>query len=81
MQHGLTREVFLGELAPETMSFLRGETDELNYYSNSIEQTSQYWMKRWVSTREQLKDKITDFDPDSIRISKEIGLERDLTIF
>jgi len=81
MQHGLTREVFLGELAPESMSFLRGETDELNYYSNSIEQTSQYWMKRWVSTREELKNKIIDFDPNSIRISKQIGLERDLTIF
>ena len=81
MQHGLTREVFLGELAPESMAFLRGETDDLSYYSISVKEMSDYWKERWVYPRSSRKDKISSFEPDSLRLSVEAGIERELTIF
>lgn len=81
MQHGLTREVFLGELASNSMSFLRGETNDLDYHFASIEEITQYWKERWLLPRSDLKLGISDFDSGKLRISKEIGLEVDPTIF
>jgi len=81
MQHGLTREVFLGELAPESMAFLRGETNELGYFSNSIREMANFWKERWIYPRGTIKEQISSFVPDSLRISAEMGIERELTIF
>ncbi len=80
MQHGLTREVFLGELASNSMSFLRGETNELDYHFASIEEIADFWKERWLLPRSELKLGISEFDSESLRISKEIGLEMDPTI-
>ena len=81
MKHGLTREVFLGELASNSMSFLRGETNELDYYFASIQELTEFWKERWLLPRSNLKLGIRDFNSDELRISKEIGLEIDPTIF
>ena len=81
MQHGLTREVFLGELASNSMSFLRGETDELDYHVLSIEEITEFWKERWLLPRSELKLRISEFDSERLRISKEIGIEVDPTIF
>jgi hypothetical protein len=81
MQHGLTREVFLGELASNSMSFLRGETNELDYHLASIEGITEYWKERWLLPRSELKLGISEFDSEKLRISNEIGLEVDPTIF
>jgi hypothetical protein len=81
MQHGLTREVFLGELASNSMSFLRGETNELDYHFASVEEITEFWKERWLLPRSNLKLGISEFDSEGLRISKEIGLESDPTIF
>ena len=81
MQHGLTREVFLGELASNSMGFLRGETNELDYHFASIEEITEFWKERWLLPRSDLKLGISEFDSEGLRISKEIGLEMDPTIF
>jgi len=81
MQHGLTREVFLGELASNSMSFLRGETNELDYHVLSIKEITEFWKERWLLPRSELKLGISEFDSESLRISKEIGLEVEPTIF
>ena len=81
MQHGLTREVFLGELASNSMSFLRGETNELDYHFASIEEITEFWKERWLLPRSDLKLGISEFDSERLRISKEISLEVDPTIF
>lgn len=81
MQHGLTREVFLGELAPESMAFLRGETNQLSYFSNSISDMANFWKQRWISPRGSIKEQISSFVPESLRISEEMGIARELTIF
>jgi hypothetical protein len=81
MQHGLTREVFLGELASNSMSFLRGETNELDYHFASIAEITEFWKERWLLPRSDLKLGISKFDSEGLRISKEIGLEPVPTIF
>lgn len=81
MRHGLTREVFLGELASNSMSFLRGETNNLDYYFASIEKMTEFWRERWLLPRSNLQSKIREFEPDELRISREIGLEIEPTIF
>ena len=81
MQHGLTREVFLGELASNSMSFLRGETNELDYHFASIEEITEFWKERWLLPRSELKLGISEFNSEKLRISHEIGLEVDPTIF
>ena len=81
MQHGLTREVFLGELASNSMGFLRGETNELDYHFASIEEITEFWKERWLLPRSDLKLGISEFDSEGLRISKEIGLGMDPTIF
>ena len=81
MQHGLTREVFLGELASNSLAFLRGETDDLHYFSASIEEISDFWNHRWALPRSRQLDVINGFDPQDLRISREINLELPSTIF
>jgi hypothetical protein len=81
MQHGLMREVFLGELASNSMSFLRGETNELDYYFASIQEITEFWRERWLLPRSELKLTISEFDSDSLRLSREIGLEASPTLF
>jgi hypothetical protein len=81
MQHGLTREVFLGELATNSMSFLRGETNDLHYHLASIGEITEFWKERWLLPRSELKLGIREFDSEKLRISHEIGLEVDPTIF
>ena len=81
MQHGLTREVFLGELASNSMGFLRGETNELDYHFASIEEITEFWKERWLLPRSDLKLGISEFDSERLRISNEIGLEVVPTIF
>ena len=81
MQHGLTREVFLGELASNSLSFLRGETNELDYHFASIEEITEFWKERWLLPRSDLKLGISEFDSERLRISNEIGLEVVPTIF
>lgn len=81
MQHGLEREVFLGELASNSMSFLRSETNELDYHFASIEEITEFWKERWLLPRRDLKLGVSEFDSEGLRISKEIGLETDPTIF
>ena len=81
MQHGLTREVFLGELASNSLSFLRGETNDLEYHLASIDELTEFWKERWLLPRRDLKLGISEFNSEGLRISKEIGLEVDPTIF
>lgn len=81
MQHGLTREVFLGELASNSMSFLRGETNELDYHFASIGELTEFWKERWLLPRSELKLGLSEFSSEKLRISDEIGLDVDPTIF
>ncbi len=81
MQHGLTREVFLGALASNSMSFLRGETNQLEYHFASIKELTEFWKDRWLLPRSELKLRMAEFNPEQLRISNEIGLEMEPTIF
>ena len=76
MQHGLNREVFLGELAPTTFEFLRGETNQLEYFQSSVHQISSYWRNRWALPRNQSENSMSGFDADNLRLSRELSLIR-----
>jgi hypothetical protein len=81
IQHGLTREVFMGELATNTFEFLRGETGDLDYFSASQIDVTEYWKRRWLIPRSHLVKNIADFDPSSMRLSNEIGAAGELRLF
>ena len=56
-----------------------------HFYANSHleleEIVTEFWKERWLLPRSNLKLGISEFDSEGLRISKEIGLESDPTIF
>jgi len=81
IQHGLTREVFLGELATNSFEFLRGESSDLDYFSAQQGDVTDYWKERWLIPRRHLIHSIADFDPNSMRLSHELGANEELRLF
>jgi hypothetical protein len=51
LNHGVARELFLVPLAENTIQFLKGETNELRQYKQSIEELYEYFKKRWLVPR------------------------------
>ena len=49
--HGVRREIFVGELACDSLEFLRGETDCLSYYPQSAGNLFEYFRERWLWNR------------------------------
>lgn len=81
MQHGLSREVFLGELAPTSLQFLRGETETLDYYQTSVEEVSKFWLDRWLKSRPTAVQAMKEFDLESVKLSAQLADGVNPTIF
>ncbi len=71
LKHESPRIVFIAPLATNASAYLRGETDDPNYYwsfddvATEQEMIYDHWRKRWVSKRIQkdyIMDRIKEFD-------------------
>lgn len=68
-RHNVRREVFAAPLARNTREFLRGETDELDYYEDtSMHEYFDYFRERWLLPRAQRDPSFREFQKESVRI-------------
>lgn len=69
VRHNIHREVFVAPLARNTREFLRGETDELDFYEDtSMQEYFDYFRERWLLPRAQRDTSYKDFRKESVRI-------------
>ena len=61
--HGIKREVFLAPLAANTYSYLRGETDDLDWKTDTTESLGTWWRERWAEPRALSNDEWCNFLP------------------
>lgn len=66
--HGVQREVFMTPLARNAYEYLRGETDELDFFNESVDEISSFWRKRWAVPRSQRDASWSAFEPESWRL-------------
>ncbi len=85
LKHDSRRIVYGVDLAADAKEYLRGETDDPNYYwdfeSPAQEQQAIYdhWKKRWVSKRVQkpdILDRIAHDDPEKLPLSTDIEFDQ-----
>lgn len=68
-RHNIHREVFVSPLARNTREFLRGETDELDYYEDtSMQEYFDYFRERWLLPRAERDSSFREFQKESVRI-------------
>lgn len=68
-RHNIRREVFVAPLARNTREFLRGETDELDYYEDtSMQEYFDYFRERWLLPRAERDPSYREFQKESVRI-------------
>lgn len=81
LKHESKRIVYGVDLAEDATAYLRGETEDPEYYWRSdnpdAEQQSIYnhWKKRWASKRiqkDEILDRVAEFDLEDILLSQEI---------
>lgn len=66
--HGVQREVFFAELASNSLPWLRGESDELEWVSQPAKQLADWWKRNWMNTRARSTTSWQEFDPSSWRL-------------
>lgn len=72
LNHGHSRGVYVVPLAQNAIQFLRGETDNIDYFDYPLEDLVNYWRQRWLTRRIQNKrilQKVKDFEADSLRLT------------
>lgn len=75
LNHGHPRGVFVVPLARNAREFLRGETDEIDYYDFPLEDMIEHWRERWLkmrlrNTEINIMKRVCDFQANSLRLSK-----------
>jgi hypothetical protein len=66
--HGVRREIFALPLATNTMPFLRGEHQRLNWYPRSLEEVFKEFRERWLLPRAERDPSFREFYSDSWRL-------------
>jgi hypothetical protein len=66
--HGVQREVFAAPLADNSIDFLRGECDQLNYFDFPAERIVSFFRTRWLIPRASRDNAYRAFNPESLRI-------------
>lgn len=63
--HGVQREVFLAPLARNSLEWLRGEDDALDWCSEPTVKLGAWWKKNWMAGRAERATTWRQFDPES----------------
>lgn len=75
LYHGIKRGFYGAPLADNFKEYLRGETNEPDYYEQNIEDISTYIKDRYIIPRaKRVADQLKHFDIETIRISKNIEI-------
>lgn len=63
--HGVQRQVYLTPLAHNTQAFLRGQEEQLDYYSQDADSLFAYFRSRWLLPRAGRTQTYLKFEPES----------------
>ena len=66
--HGIAREVFVIPLAASSYAFLRGETDDLQNTTNSVDELFLWFRERWLLPRAARDSRYSTFEPEDWRL-------------
>lgn len=66
--HGVQREVFLSETARNSLEWLRGEADTLDWATMPAIELGQWWKSNWMLARAGRITRWRDFEPGSWRL-------------
>lgn len=66
--HGVRREVFLTELASNSLAWLRGEDHDLEWNTQPASNIGAWWRTRWALARSRSTPGWREFDPNSWRL-------------
>jgi hypothetical protein len=72
LNHGYKRGVYVAPLAKNCKEFLRGETDDIDYYDFPNDSMINYWKERWLIPRIEKAEpmaRLFSFKKNSIKIS------------
>lgn len=73
LNHGHPRGVYVVPLARNAREFLRGETDEIDYFDTPLEDVIEHWRERWLKMRLQnteVMEQVHNFKADSLHLSR-----------
>ena len=70
--HGIKREVFVAELAQNSFTFLRGETDTLSGHNRPAEELVKLFRERWLLKRAIARPEFRHYDRSEFRIFGEM---------
>lgn len=66
--HGVQREVFLAPLAHNSLAWLRGEQEQLDWVTSPTADLAAWWTRRWMNARSERASAWQEFDPESWRL-------------
>lgn len=66
--HGVRREVFLSEMATNSLPWLQGAENELEWRTLGVEAITRWWQARWALSRAASTTDWTEFEPSSWRL-------------
>lgn len=66
--HGLERELFVAPLAENSLSFLRGDANELDYFDRPLNSIFDWFRDRWLLKRAARVDCYSDFNRETLRL-------------
>lgn len=72
LNHGHPRGVYVVPFAQNAREFLRGETDEIDYYDHPLKDMIEHWRERWLQIRlenPEVMEQVRSFKADSLRLS------------
>jgi hypothetical protein len=72
LRHGVKREVFLAPVARNWIAYLRGDTDEPNWYHFDLDGIADFFARRWAYPRAQRDPSYQEFRPDDLRLSRQL---------
>lgn len=78
LKHGLKREAFLFRLTSNLESFMKGEATTPEYYDQSFDDLSKWWIERWLLPR---SDRVTEWQNWQKQELQDYLFLKNLTIF
>lgn len=66
--HGVQREVFMAPLAANSLKWLRGSDEPLDWMTRPSEDIGLWWKQNWMLRRSETTSTWRDFDPTSWRL-------------
>jgi Domain of unknown function (DUF4338) len=73
LHHGVRRQVFLAPRATNWKQFLRGETDEPNWYRLHLSEMAAFYRRRWAVPRSERDGSYKSVVRDQMRLSTATG--------